>query len=319
MYAIITDQSVGGTFLTWSLHYLSGHKEYYCVRENQWLDLTSTPLTDTNAHNFLPNQPTSIPQFNTVLSKLDSVRTDKFHTIYFHNFREDQADYKQIYQQVEQYAKKTIYLTLDNIHALYQCKYQGRVLTHKRNLNELHKNFDEQHEEFVHTFFNDSYKKWAELGLLNSVWDKREFIALNFRPFSNIKIEVPKFDTYTIEAVDLFTNFDLLIESLFEYLGLIIDQSRLEKWLIVYKQWKSLHYDRLRFMWYFEPIVDNILSGKAMSLERFNLDIVREGAIQHALIYRHNLNLKTWQLEKFIDTQQLHNLLEPNIHPLIKA
>ena len=37
---------------------------------------------------------------------------------------------------------------------------------------------------------------------------------------------------------------------------------------------------------------------------------------QHKLICKHNLNLKTQQLETFTNTQQLHNLLEPNIHTL---
>ena len=53
-----------------------------------------------------------------------------------------------------------------------------------------------------------------------------------------------------------------------------------------------------------------------MDLTRFDLDVIQEAFIQRELIYKHNLNLKTFQLEKFINTQQLHNLLEPNIHPL---
>ena len=53
-----------------------------------------------------------------------------------------------------------------------------------------------------------------------------------------------------------------------------------------------------------------------MDLTRLKLDIIQEAFIQHELIYKHNLNLKTWQLEKFTNTQQLHNLLETNTHPL---
>jgi hypothetical protein len=56
-----------------------------------------------------------------------------------------------------------------------------------------------------------------------------------------------------------------------------------------------------------------------MSLERFNLDFYKEVIIQNALLYKQNLNLKNWQLEKFpANTQDLHKLLEPNIHQLIK-
>ena len=53
-----------------------------------------------------------------------------------------------------------------------------------------------------------------------------------------------------------------------------------------------------------------------MDLEKFNLDLMQEAAIQRELIYNYSLNLKTWQLEKFTNTKQLHNLLEPNLHPI---
>ena len=53
-----------------------------------------------------------------------------------------------------------------------------------------------------------------------------------------------------------------------------------------------------------------------MDLEKFNLDLMQEAAIQRELIYNYSLNLKTWQLEKFTNTKQLHGLLEPNLHPI---
>ena len=70
------------------------------------------------------------------------------------------------------------------------------------------------------------------------------------------------------------------------------------------------------FVAYFDKIINYIIEGYELNLDKFNLDLVQEAAIQHELIYKHNLNLKTWQLTKFTNTRQLHNLLEPNIHPL---
>jgi hypothetical protein len=70
----------------------------------------------------------------------------------------------------------------------------------------------------------------------------------------------------------------------------------------------------VRFVWYFEIILDNIIKGVNFDLQRFHLDISQEAAIQQALICRHNLNLKTWELIKFENTRQLHMLLEANIH-----
>ena len=61
-------------------------------------------------------------------------------------------------------------------------------------------------------------------------------------------------------------------------------------------------------------IIESILKNNYIDLTKFNLDIVQEATIQHELLYKHNLNLKTWQLEKFMDSKQLHSLLEPNIY-----
>jgi hypothetical protein len=98
-----------------------------------------------------------------------------------------------------------------------------------------------------------------------------------------------------------------------------MDEDRYQKWLPIYNIWKRNHTTGLRFSWYFESIINNILQGIDFDLVRFDLDIQQEAAIQHVLIYKHNLNLKTWQLTKFTNTKQLHQLLEPNTHDLDKS
>ena len=152
-----------------------------------------------------------------------------------------------------------------------------------------------------------------------SVWDKREFIALVIRPFDSDRItnyHQFDFDHFALSAPDLWLNLGHSIHDVLNYCDLDLDCNLYDSWKPVYYQWQQLHLDRLKFCWYFDTIVDNIVSGRHMDLSRFNLDIVREAAIQHVLIYKHNLNLKTWQLEKFENTQQLHKLLEPNTHPI---
>ena len=45
------------------------------------------------------------------------------------------------------------------------------------------------------------------------------------------------------------------------------------------------------------------------------MNFYKEVMIQQALIRRHSLNLKTWQLETFpANTQELYKLLEPSLH-----
>ena len=168
-------------------------------------------------------------------------------------------------------------------------------------------------------FFKESKQTWDN-SELKEIWDQREFLALNLQPFKVPRIQPLAADIsgyYLLDTFDLFTCFDVTVSKLLEFLELSLDSTRWNSWLQVYHQWQNLHKERLLFTWYYDIIVDAILAGHELDLTRFNLDIIQEAAIQHTLLYKHSLNLKTWQLTKFTNTRQLHNLLEPNTHTLI--
>lgn len=321
LIGIVSDPAKGGTFLDWSIHYLAGHSRHYSAVKgnNTWQTLTDSPLTKTNSHGFISNQTSNLEKFNDTYNILNSVSCDEFHTIYFHNWNGTSVDIdcKQAINTLQSNSNKLIFLK--NHAILYDCKYNQRVLTEKRSSpGNFNKNFDEQHNDFIDYFFQHDKTDWQQQGLTNT-WDYREFLALNLRPFETITIE-PNIDLtkehYYIDSKDLWIYFDLTVKDLFKYLNLEIQEQRYLSWSSIYLQWKELHRDRLQFDFYFKQIIDYILKGHSMDLERFNLDIVQEAAIQHELIYNHSLNLKTWQLEKFINTQQLHSLLESNSHKI---
>lgn len=316
MIAVLTDPAKGGTFLTWTLHFLAGHSLYYHSQSQQVRQLPINPLTDLNAHNFQPNQPVDLESFNQIFSDLVSRHCNQ-DTMYFHNFWPDLDSTRTAVEQVFQKVNQRIVLTTSAQQPLYDCKYQGRVLSYKLSSNIVrNQDWDDQFNDFVDTFYPHDDKNWQSLGLTN-IWDKREFLALNLRPFKEISI-LNALDTsepyYHLDSRDLWTSFDYAVPDIFDYLGWSIDLHRFDEWQKIYHQWRSKHYDRVRFGWYFEQILEAIIQGHDMDLARFNLDLVREAAIQHALIYRHNLNLKTWGLDRFLNTRQLHNLLEGNIH-----
>lgn len=320
MIHVVTDPATGGTFLTWSIYYLSGHSEYFLSASNRWMPLSSNPLSKTNAHKFIPNQPNRIfdcspEQFLKFSDSLTSTPSDTPHILYFHSFDREDTTQAAVNYSNNQASKLIVVDTADT--NLYHCSYRKRA-PQRVNEQTLTSDDFEIYQHFINKFFKGSKQRWDELGLDNT-WDFREFLALNFRPFEvpHIYDHVDKTrDHYLIRGKELWTSMDLGIATVFEYLGIGIDQTRLENWQQIYNNWKSLHYQRLMFSTYFEDIVDGILNNYSIDLLRFDLDIEQEAAIQHALIYRHNLNLKTWQLEKFVNTTQLHNLLEPNIHPL---
>jgi hypothetical protein len=173
------------------------------------------------------------------------------------------------------------------------------------------------HKDFIDTFFKESNLEWEKLGLTD-IWDHREFLALNLRPFETLSI-IPNFDQtkkhYALDCFELFNNFDKTVVDLFDWLGLTINMSNWSHWSTVYQQWRKLHINRILFIEYFDIIIDSIINGYYLDLSRFKLDIMQEATIYHVLIYRYGLTLKTWRLEKFPDnTQELHKLLEPNIY-----
>lgn len=324
MVLILTDPSVGGTFLTWSLHYLAGHTKYFHARSNSWIELVNDPVTDINAHKFHPTQPVSISEVREFVQRALCVDPVGFHSCYFHNL-DDQTDYSSSVHQPtidvvnDILPNFTKVIIVNNTHPLYNISFNSRTLSRKFcNPEESNSTFEEQHNDFVEYFFKNSLTVWQEQNLTNH-WDYREFLALNLRPYrqtnmiSNADLKQPH---YLLNTFELYNILDQTLDQLFSFLEINIDTTRRMHWQEVYSKWKKLHTKRLKFVWYFDTIVDYIVNGYDLDLLNFDLDLMQEATIQHKLIYKHNLNLKTFQLEKFNNTKQLHNLLEPNIHPL---
>lgn len=323
--SILTDPAVGGTFLTWSIYYLAGQEYYRNFKKQETVVIPDNPLTDINAHNFIPTQPNSVEQVETIYNNVKSAPEHQLDIIYMHNlptfpYNNNLSDEitKFAVEKLKTITNKFIVLYTADSHKLYSTKYEGRTI--KKSLNNpsiIHDNSEKLHNEYIDTFFLDSKEKWNELGLTQS-WNYREFLALNLRPY-NVKSILPAFnltaDHYRIEIFDLYQRFDITVKSLFNFLNLEMDLKRYNQWIPIYNQWKKLHHDRIEFVEYFDLIVDSIINNYSLDLTRFKLDIVREATIQHVLIFKHGLTLKSHELEKFPNNaQELHTLLEPNIY-----
>lgn len=315
MIAVITDPGVGGTFLTWTINYLSGETKYFSLTEQTFVDLPDTPLTNKNAHNFCAMHPNNISGLENCLSRT----MGNNECVYIHQFRDNT---QLAVDLVCSNASKILVVAMPNSQALYNCRYQSRGdASPAWSRDSMLTNPDEIYRDFISYFYAESNQTWMNENL-NNIWDQREFMALNFdsaRRNEIVSYVRPETEYYHIDTMDLWNTFNSSVRNVFGYLNLSIDETRYPQWELVYQQWKQLHTDNVRFVWYFDIIVNAILSGANMDLSRFKLDISQEAAIQRELIYKHNLNLKTWKLEKFLNTKQLHNLLEPNIHDLTKS
>jgi len=253
---------------------------------------------------------------------LNSVNTDQFHTIYFHNFdySTESADpnMQAVLANLDQ--DQLILLTLSDEHSRYQTRYRPRsgMSLSWSEPGQWLPGDQASLDDYVNHFFGESAEVWREANLTD-IWDQREFFALNgvYKDapaiLPNVNLDRPH---YRLDTMELWNTFDSTVDLLFDALGISIAADRRAQWNTVYQAWRKIHYKNMLFVWYFDTIIDYIVKGHSMDLSRFDLDIIQEAAIQHELIYQHNLNLQTWQLEKFNNTLQLHRLLETNTHPL---
>lgn len=325
MHSIIFDKNLGGNFLDWSIFYLSGFKTHWNIEKSDFLPLSETPLTNINSHNHISNQ---INCEEDILFFFDNVKNLEnfsiiFHQVYsFDNIYGKYSWSKNLTSSIIEKVKalqnnKIILLKNTSPNILYNAVDIPRCGEHphgpfKKIKPEGHNVID----GFINHFFSENYEIWKNQNMEN-IWDKREFIALNFRPFDTedrLENNQNNFDYFPINDTNLWTSFDLTVPDLFEFMERSLCQQRFNKWKDIYSEWKRIHIQVLRFCWYFDEIIDAILNNRYINLEVFNLDLVQEATIQHKLMYDYGLNFKTWRLEKFIDTKQLHNLLEPNFH-----
>jgi len=305
---ILTDPGCGGTFIDWTINFLLGHP----VADN--------PVQATNAHGHLPTSAFTKVKFHHWLEK---VNRDQISTLYMCNFNEPDVtkivksyhlETAECVQKLQEMIDKIIVCSLDGDQKLYfSTKYASRKLHPKfENFNIDNASFDEQHDDYVNTFFRHSKDKFND-----EIFDYREFLALNHNPWGWRSI-MPNINTdksfYCLDPWELYCNFD--VEKLFSWLDLPIQTDRVDQWKTVYHKWKQIHAQRVKFATDFRLIVENILHGNHQDLLDYNLDILQEATIQHELIYTYNLNFKTWQLNKFENTYQLHHLLEPNTHSI---
>ncbi len=339
VFCITSRRSVGCTFFDWTIHFLSGQQNFYQVAKQKWLPISQNPVMEINAH----GHPKNHPRGSTVtLQQLETLLTqspDHIYSLYPTTIRLDTAaehfgipvecvgqpdNYKKIVRYISEdfdknfkncYQKNIplIYIGEDPRVALYHIG--ARTLDIGLISTSPHASADEAKKEIQQIFFSKSEKTWNQLNLTN-IWDQREKQALDFRPFHPhyCNTDQMKYPHLWINCQDLWTRGETVALQMLRYLNLELDQQRLETWRPVYAKWQSIQLKRLEFCYSYQHIVDSIVNNWYYEID---LTFDQEVVIQHCLIYQHNLNLKTWQLEKFPNnTQDLHKLLEPNTHPL---
>ena len=340
---ITSPKSVGGTFVDWSINFLSGQQQVYQVAKQQYLPVVDNPLLTevhsvTNAHKHpknhtfgyqetadtiehLKKQPPGVytiypcplrPKQAGILSGVEWTSEQITSALLKDLYRYQMQDYTRLFELCDQPQIKLIYIFSSPEINLYHV--EPRTLARLVRSDTAADSLETLKDEFDEIFFKESQQKWVAL---NNIWDLREKQALNLRPFEIAPDPEIDFNRphLWIDSRMLWISGQAVMEKIMNYVGLSIVSNRLSSWLPIYYEWQKIHTRRLEFCYTVQHIVDAIVNNWDYELN--DLSFEQEVVIQHCLIYQKGLNLKTWQLTKFPkNTKDLHKLLEPNIHPI---
>jgi len=337
IYCVTSMFDIGCTFLDWSILYLSGQNYYYHVNQRCKLQLPDNPLTAVNAHEYQKNHPHNVDVVAKAINELLKQDSCSITSLY--------PGPPRLYDICNQLNVKADDASSDSklLKKILDLQYQGYQETidlfFDQNLPVIYVALDPACVMFLITPRGQDRFAWKNQKLTNpselqyesyelffghpdssahNIWDQREIIALNIRPFDlshTNNVNGFKNKHMWIDSRSLWTSGQKLLPQVLDYLELSLDRNRFEQWKLVYAQWQENLNDNLIFMESLDHIVNAIVNNWYYQLP--DLSLYQEAVIQHCLIYQHNLNIKNWQLSKFPNnTQQLHKLLEPNIHPL---
>jgi hypothetical protein len=336
---LLSESSVGCTFVDWSINFLAGKDQYYSFAQKTWIPLVSNPLTECNAHLHDRNHPGGIENCITMIQQAKNMPDTGLYSMYPFtgetdhvrktlkiNLEEsDEKEFCQLEQDwhADEFSRIFDYCANNSkVIFIYNNKSINwfRLFSHLRMVHNM--SIDEQAEIAYRkqSFHKKSINHWKSLGLEN-IWDIRERQALDIRPLDTSTDKLTDLCDFSLShfrasVCDLWHRGIELFHQIMMYLDIPIDPVRLTQWIPIYHEWVQKPLALMQFGDAFDDTIKCIVNGWYKELPELSFD--QEVIIQHALIYQHNLNLKTWQLEKFPrNTIDLHRLLEPNTHKLV--
>lgn len=292
----------GGTFLDWSIQFLSGQKENLLVRldptrssvkSTLMQQVMENPLIDSTAHAYQKTHPNnqSLPGIIDIFSTseyplntfyyVDDMRPDQTHTTY-NSIVETYPAIKFI----------SYNFTVDQIDLIFCLQYEKINVAPQRYNTQIGMNAQTPGE--LREILSLYYPKCIQGQTLNEqLVDAENLHLVNF--------------------ADVWTRLDIAIFDIFDFLGLTVDKSRYSQWLNVYRTWveknKNNFFDDL------PKILDCIVSGNRLDLKDYNMTFSKEVVLASKLLYNYNLALKFEGVNDLrTNTLQWHSVLEENVY-----
>ena len=296
---ILAAGGTGGTFLDWSISYLSS----LCL-EKVYIDNSMQAHTVNVLHNPLKN-----------------------HTCHLHskthpscgNFGEVYAIYKTVGHQDHPFCAYTVDELIDGAEEGY---------TH------LVSTFDDvMHLLYMHTMadidtvFGLQYTRiqgqWEtnkEISHTKSAWERRELWALYYPRMMLKQLHITETtqlmsynNVYALSYSDYLHNFDKIVYEFFDTINLSIIEERIQPWKHIYKLWQQII--NLPFYKDLTHIIKCIVANIDYDLSKYNISMAEEIIITSKLLFDYNLSLMADGISTMpSNTTEWHSLLEENIY-----
>lgn len=300
----------GGTFLDWTLQYLSGQDKIwnvncgtsdrsYIVSQGNY-ELIDNPLKGKSAHNHVKTHPDE-NSVDTVIDILQQHTEFDLHSFYFTDSMKSsktQTQYNQLISKHPTVKFITYNFSQRDIDIIF-CFQLEKISVARLAMDRL-----------IMTHSSIPLQQMP-------IWDQRELMSLYYPGSIKGQILVeeikPAPNNYSIGFVDIIENLDTEIHNVFDYIGIEICKDRLQKWHKIYNEWKSRN--NIDFYNNLDTIVLDIIKNTPHDLSQYNMSFAKEVVIANKLLYNHNLALKSYgKLDLSSNTQQWTEILEPNVY-----
>lgn len=318
--AFASFNSLGATFMDWSLHWLSGKEKFWNYKKN-WIDLVDNPLTNVHAHLHLKNHLGADDEINNFIFLANQIQNlDKGTLLSLYPSVGGELDKNKLYpaEVLKNYDEK--------VKKLYKTLYENKIKIFFIKQTKIYPFFTERKDKSV-DYKNDLIKNTIE-----KLWIKKDNVKFKtlkkFREYSHFLI--PKIITKTEETSPIlyeeikpfcsltftddewfFKSFETM-QKIFSNLKINMVQTRIPHWNEIRKKWLDIlkqnminFYERDSHL-----IVDAIYQNNRIDLTKFNLDLFKQIFLMYLLFEKYKCRLVLPSDDFPLDTQTLHQFLK---------
>ena len=300
----------GGTFLDWSLHYLSGHTTNLVVNLDSELRETVlgqtvqtvvyNPLQHNTSHKHQKTHPNNL-SLEKIISIFQKNNCYDLHTFYYvESMSTDQTSS----------AHNNIVNSYPHIHFIdYVFAETDIDIIFCLQYEKIKK----AQTNFANIILNQTGKTLVNI----PVWDQREILSLYYpgclRSQTMMEKKHESKNRLLLNFKDAFFKLPHSMVEIFKLIDRSIDRARWNHWLKIYHKW--LDSNNIEFFTDLDYIIDCIISNKSISLAKYNMTFAKEVVIASKLLYNHNMALRSHGISMLSDnTLQWSEILEKNIY-----